>query len=42
MNCMAEGARGGITDLETVRRFMETTSRYTEVSAFSDEFELLV
>lgn len=30
MNCMAEGARGGITTLESVLNFMQTTAQYDE------------
>jgi sugar/nucleoside kinase (ribokinase family) len=30
INCMAEGARGGITTLDTVLKFMDTTAQYEE------------
>jgi sugar/nucleoside kinase (ribokinase family) len=42
MNCMAEGARGGITSLDAVLKFMETNPRYAEDLDVSTHVELPV
>jgi sugar/nucleoside kinase (ribokinase family) len=40
MNCMAEGARGGIASLDAVLKFMEKTERYEEAVNLSVPIEI--
>jgi sulfofructose kinase len=40
MNCMAEGARGGIGTLDSVLRFMQTTAQYEEMMDLTVQVEL--
>lgn len=42
INCMAEGARGGITTLDAVLRFMERTARYEEDANLFTQIEVAV
>jgi sugar/nucleoside kinase (ribokinase family) len=42
INCMAEGARGGITTLDPVLKFMESTEQYEEAAELFTQMEITV
>lgn len=42
INCMAEGARGGITTLDPVLKFMESTEQYEDAAELFTQMEITV